>query len=648
MAQRSNIISLLPTDMTTFVRFAFVLICNLACCLAYADDDHLGAIASVPAHPRILLAPRQEEVIRQTIAADKVAQQLHQMILAESDRLLAVPPVERLKTGKRILDVSREALRRLMFLSYAYRMDRDAKYAARAEQEMLAIASFSDWNPSHFLDVGEMTMAMAIGYDWIYDRLSAESRTRIKEAIITKGLDASLVQQNNWWLKATHNWNQVCNAGMVFGAMAIYEHNPAKARTIINRAIDSVALPMSEYRPDGAYPEGYAYWGYGTEFNVLLISALENMFGSSFGLTEKPGFLKTAGFLLNMTGPSGLPFNYSDSGVQSALHPSMFWFAKRQGDPSLLWVERTRLLNGNLMKERGNRLLPTIMLWLRKGDVANAVPPKDNTWTGGGKNPVALMRTSWTDPDAIFIGIKGGSPSNSHGHMDAGSFVMDAEGVRWAIDFGMQGYYSLESKQIDLWNMSQNSQRWQVFRYNNLAHNTLTVNGEHQKVAGMASLIAFTDPAHPMSALVDLGQIYQNSLKKAIRRIEIIDKAMVTVNDDVKAGPAAATVRWTMATTANVTIISKRVAELSQAGKRLLVHVDAPTDIILKTWSTDPVRPYDAPNPGTVLLGFETTLPALANASLAVRLIPLRERQQFSPQTSGDVRTGCKLLQCSD
>ena len=30
---------------------------------------------------------------------------------------------------------------------------------------MLAIAQFADWNPSHFLDVAEMTMGMAIGYD---------------------------------------------------------------------------------------------------------------------------------------------------------------------------------------------------------------------------------------------------------------------------------------------------------------------------------------------------------------------------------------------------------------------------------------------------------------------------------------------------
>ena len=39
----------------------------------------------------------------------------------------------------------------------------------RLEEEMLAAAGFSDWNPGSFLDVAEMTTALAIGYDWLHD-----------------------------------------------------------------------------------------------------------------------------------------------------------------------------------------------------------------------------------------------------------------------------------------------------------------------------------------------------------------------------------------------------------------------------------------------------------------------------------------------
>jgi len=67
------------------------------------------------------------------------------------------------KEGKRLLAISRIALKRIYYLSYAYRMTGERKYALRAEQEMLAVSRFTDWNPTHFLDVGEMVMALAIG-----------------------------------------------------------------------------------------------------------------------------------------------------------------------------------------------------------------------------------------------------------------------------------------------------------------------------------------------------------------------------------------------------------------------------------------------------------------------------------------------------
>jgi hypothetical protein len=36
---------------------------------------------------------------------------------------------------------------------------------------------------------------------------------------------------------------------------------------------------MEYYQPDGAYPEGYGYCGYGTKFNILFLSAMEKIYG---------------------------------------------------------------------------------------------------------------------------------------------------------------------------------------------------------------------------------------------------------------------------------------------------------------------------------------------------------------------------------
>lgn len=587
-----------------------------------AQTDYIGNPQNLPSHPRLLLFKGEENGIKKTIANDELWRKMHQAIITESDNIIALPPIERIQIGRRLLDKSREAIRRLFFLSYAYRMSLEPKYAQRAEKEMLAIAGFSDWNPTHFLDVAEMTMAMAIGYDWLYDQLSDASKATIKEAILKKGIEPSLDSKYNSWLRAEHNWNQVCNAGMTYGAIAIYEDQPELAKTIINRAISSIELPMNDYGPDGAYPEGYGYWGYGTHFNVMFNSAIEKLFGKDFGLNEKPGFLQTAGYLENMTGPSGNPFNYSDAGNRGGLQPAMFWFAAKNKQPSLLWVERSRLQKDDPKSFTGNRLLPAIMIWSAGIGINSISAPASVMWTGKGKSPVALMRTSWTDPNAIYVAMKGGSVSVNHAHMDIGSFIMEADGVRWAMDFGMQDYESLESKGIQLFGRTQNAQRWTVFRLTNLVHNTLTINGQHQRVKGYAPITSSSSAPNFMNAITDMTEVYDSILEKTNRGIAIVNKQYVVVRDEIEARDTITTVRWTLLTPAEVRITGNNTAELTKDGKKLLLQVQSTHGVTIKTWSTDPPNSYDAPNPGTILTGFEATIPAKTKTSFTVLLVP--------------------------
>ena len=604
-----------------------------------AQTDHIGVI-NPPGHPRILLLKGEEEAIKKTIDGDKIWSKMQQAIIAESDKLVSLPPVERIKIGRRLLDKSREALRRLFFLSYAYRTVRDARYLQRAEKEMLAISAFSDWNPSHFLDVAEMTMALSIGYDWLYDGLSPDVRSTIREAILKKGIEPSLDPKNNGWLKVEHNWNQVCNAGMTYGALAIYEDEPVLAKKVINRAVDDVVFAMKDMGPDGNYPEGYGYWGYGTSFNVLLISALDKAFGKDFGLSDMPGFLKTAGFLENMTGPAGRPFNFSDAGGGGGIEPAMFWFARKNADPSLLWVERSRLQNEDPQKHVRDRLLPAMMIWGNGINIENIQPPKANMWVGRGRNPVALMRTSWTDPLAIFVGMKGGAANVNHAHMDIGSFVMDADGVRWAMDFGAQEYESLESKGMQIFGRSQDAQRWTIFRYVNQVHNTLTINDQHQWVTGFAPITGYSSSGDFMNAETDLSEVYKGFVASVQRGIAIVNGKWVVVRDEIKAADTAAVVRWTLLTPAEVKITGSHTAELASGGKKLILRVDGPDDIVMKTWPTDPPpHSYDAPNPGTIRVGFELTLPAGSGTAITVSLIPEKAVATASEKITGPLAT---------
>ncbi len=576
--------------------------------VSFEGDNILKSIEK--SHPRLLLLKGEESSIISQVGKHKEWAAIHRQILVACDKLIDVPPVERIKIGKRLLDKSRECLRRVFQLSYAYRTTKDARYLKRAEKELLAVALFEDWNPTHFLDVAEMTMAVAIGYDWLYNELSAESRNTIREAILTKGINPSYDNRYNGFLKAEHNWNQVCNAGISFGALAIAEDEPALAGRVINRAVESIPRAMiPSYQPDGAYPEGFGYWDYGTSFNVLFINAVERALGTDFGLTSSPGFLNTAAFLQNMVGPTGMAHNWGDSGLREGLAPAPFWFAQRTKDPSLLWNQKS-MMDGSSQDYTGNRLLPAILVWGANTDLTAIKVPKKNVWVGQGATPVALLRTSWTDPNAIFVGFKLGSPSVNHAHMDVGSFVLDALGERWAMDFGAQSYNSLESKGVDLWNRAQDSQRWEVFRLNNLAHNTLTFNGKLQRVQGYARVDSWSEARGQMSAVSDLSKMYEGEVAAVKRGISIQNEKYVVVRDEVKTSGKQATMRWNLLTSATVKILDDKTVELSQNGKTMFLIFDTKAKIEVKTWPTTPTHDYDAPNPNTQFVGFETVLPA--------------------------------------
>jgi hypothetical protein len=600
-------------------RLGNIIVLLMTCVAASGQSDKDTLILQATEHPRILLLKGEEAAIRQNIAADEVWEKLDGFLINECNKIIGQPPVERVLIGRRLLDKSREALRRIFNLSYAWRMTSERKYLDRAVKEMLAVSASSDWNPSHFLDVAEMTMAVSIGYDWLYDGISEGDRNTIKTAIIEKGLKPSLLTENSSWVKSYNNWNQVCNAGMTYGALAIYEDEAALARGIIQRAKASIKLPMSDYEPGGTYPEGYSYWGYGTSFNIMFLSAMEKAFGTENGIKINPGFLKTASYLENMTGPTGNSFNYSDAGTGGGLNPAMFWFADRLKDPSLLWSERYHLENRNLPTDR---LLPAVMIWGAGITMDKITPPQKLMWVGQGKNPVALMRSSWTDKNAIYVGLKAGSPSVNHGHMDAGSFIMEADGERWAADLGMQDYNSLETAGVDLWNMKQNSQRWEVYRYNNFVHNTLTINDSLQKVNGYSVISQYSDNPAMMNAVTDLTYLYKDDLKKVKRGIAIIDKKYVLIRDEIETLNKEAIVRWNMLTSANVTLIGNDVAELTRNGRKLTIRVESPSGAVIKASGAVPRHSFDAPNPGISLVGIEITVPADSKEDLVVLLLP--------------------------
>lgn len=576
----------------------------------------------IAAHPRLLLKAGEEQKIIKLINTNSSMMKVHQCIINYANEVIAKPPLERVFSGKRLLDVSREAIKRIYFLSYGFRMTGETKYAIRAEQELLAVCEFKDWNPSHFLDVAEMCMAVSIGYDWLYSSLSPTSKEIIKKSIIDKALTFSNNDKHNYYYKLANNWNQVCSTGLAYGALAIYDEEPELSKQVIAKVVKAIPIATKLYEPDGAYPEGYTYWAYGTGFHVHLLAALESALGTDYDLAQNKAFLQTPHYLSIMVAPSGLSYNFGDSRANALFMPGMFWFASKLNKPSLLNQEQKFITKLNDCDfGEFERLLPSVLVFLKDLKLKSTKFPKINFFSTNVGKPLFIYRSGWKDKNDTYLGFVRGSASASHGHMDAGSFVYEKNGVRWAIELGLQEYLTLESKGVDLWNNKQNSQRWEVFRIGNTGHSTLTINREKHLVAGDAKIINTYKKKNNKGVEIDLSSVFSNSVQQVVRKVSLDKKNDLYISDKIKTKETVAQVAWQMIAPKDAKIIGSNQIEISKAGQKMILTVSSPKDVQMKLWSTTSSNSFDVENPGTVRVGFETSLPANTETELLVQLV---------------------------
>ncbi len=600
---------------------------NLLRCLLLAFVGTAAAFAAptdLPPHPRLLAKAEDWARLQQRLTTDPALAEFHHALLAEARALVPQPPVERKLTGRRLLGVSRELVQRVLLFAYAARTLDSEPFARRAEAEMLAAARFTDWNPSHFLDVAEATMALALGYDWLYDRLTPEARTEIGRAIVEQGLRPGLdpKDRRNGWQRNDNNWNQVCFGGLTLGALAVAEHAPRESAELLKLARTGIAHGLKPYVPDGVYPEGPSYWAFGTTYQVLMIAALESALGTDWDLTRSPGFLPSGGAYVQTAGPSGLAYNFSDGGEKMGFEPAVFWFARRTDDPGLLLFEQRQLASPRAreLAVRGNRFAPLAALWWPERQAE--APRLALDWHGEGRNPIIVFRESWTSRNSAYLALKAGSASLSHAHMDAGSFVYEADGVRWAIDLGMQNYESLESKKIDLWNKAQNSQRWTVYRLGPYAHNTLTIDGALHKVDAFASVTRFVTAGARRFATLDLSPVFAGYAQSVHRGFAPQPDRGVLIQDELTGLRAGGSVRWQFVTRARVEL-NGATATLKLNGRTLTLRALAPAGAVFAVAPAEPPADgYNAPNPGVSLLTLTCPAPESAALTIAVQLTP--------------------------
>ena len=278
------------------------------------------------------------------------------------------------------------------------------------------------------------------------------------------------------------------------------------------------------------------------------------------------------------------------------------------------------------------RHLPLMVLWgagtgnMPIADMNKAVKPSSLFYIAEGQNPICVMRSGWETED-IWLGYKVGNPSCPHGHMDVGSFLFEYGGARFAVDLGSDSYSKVAVAGLggSMFNMEESSIRWnKLLRYNNFSHNTLTINGQFQKLETKSSFVEHSSDSKLMYAVGDLTPSYEGQVEVLKRAVGLVERKFIIVEDYLKASDSDAEVVWNMtikamagysydSTRRIITLKGKNSAGHVKTVRMKIVyanHAASPDGITVeKTTVDDYLQPYEtaAPNHSFIRIKYKVT-----------------------------------------
>ena len=146
----------------------------------------------------------------------------------------------------------------------------------------------------------------------------------------------------------------------------------------------------------------------------------------------------------------------------------------------------------------------------------------------------ASFRNSYESENMYYAAICGGKNGETHGQLDKGSFVYEANGVRWAIDLGLEKY---SLKNYWIYEDSQFS-RWNYYRSRAEGHNTLVIDSGYyadQAVDGEAKMIQYVSRDNDGFAIMDLSDVYNQWADRVFRGIHINkEPEFLSVQDEIE------------------------------------------------------------------------------------------------------------------
>lgn len=481
------------------------------------------------AHPRIIMSEEKFTKLRSHIGDDTVTAILLEKLRKEADRLLnsAVAQYE-IPDGIRLLETSKRIQRRVAALALAYNIFGDEKYAVRCYAELEAACNFKDWNPSHFLDVAEMTTGFALGYDWLYNWMNDSQRTFIRKNLIEKGFnqvmddyeDKPRTRTYRWYQDYPgDNWKLVCSGSMNLAALAVGDEADSRelASVILTYAYkEAYSFVRRAYSDkDGTYSEGLGYWDYATYYLGLHSSSLISSTGTDYGLADYEGLRKSVDFIRYMSSNTPKSFSFGDDGD-----------SRDTGWTVLLWLgeylQSYDISAIRLKKIENDSFNYLDLLWIDEDKTSDSLKESPTDWGNVGASN-ASFRNTWDESGTVAALHVGKNEYKYHGHYDLGTFYLESNGARFFTDLGNENY-ELPNRQYS-------------YRIRAEGHNTLAINPSQEldQAEGAECFITEFNSGNEAFAVTDLTDAYEPSgAESVIRGLKMIkDKECVIIQDEI-------------------------------------------------------------------------------------------------------------------
>lgn len=551
-------------------------------------------------HPRLLFSQDDIQRIKTTTTNDAFAKTTYEDILSRANAVLISPLLAYGLDGAnlRISNIHKICNDQIPYLVLAYQFTKDTKYAARCWQQLDAMCNYPDWGANrHFLDAGIAAKGIALAYDGLYDYLSTAQKTRLANTVKTFVLQPAKTQIETktgvWkWYDSDDNWNGICHGGIIMAALATYETDPTFNNQIIALATNGLLKYIKSFDPDGGSEEGMSYWSYGLSNTFLALETLKRCLSTTFGLADQSGFRKTGWFPYLMSGPVGtatIGDDYLYMGKDKKVL-SYFWFSHyfREANLAKTHFAACQSINTNdVVKMNGW----TDLLFYDK-DLINQGSATPFPLDGYLKGIEYFYVQEKNDDNTLYIGIHGGDNNASHGHLDAGSFYIQALGETWAMgNLGLESPYPADFFTItppmytDA--PTQNAPttgRFYYYKVRTEGKNCLIFNPDarpEQNPKGKATLVRNQADAIGGFHILDLANCYNRDVSNYKRGVKLNRQTGIITVQDEFTPLSISTVYWLMhspATDGLVISANGKTATMTKNGKTYHVIITSPVN----------------------------------------------------------------------